>query len=130
MIFSCFAASTVKCTKPRDPDHGRYKPDDRTFFKINEVITAVCNIGYYLWKEPATKKCCGLENGDSAWLPKSSKCSDSTSSDSSSSDSVILCLKPELFDEECKRTGRHAVILNDKMSCKAASEGRYSGTSI
>ena len=117
MIFSCFAASTVKCKKPQDPDHGRYETDGRTFYKINEVITAVCDIEYYLWGE-AIKQCCGLENGDSAWLPESSKCSDSQSSDS-----VTVCLKPERYDEECKKKGLHAVIFSNKMFCKA-SEGK------
>ena len=111
MISSCSAASTVKCKKPQDPDHGRYKPDGRTFYKINEVITAVCNIDYYPWGE-VTKQYCGLENGDSAWLPKSSKCSDSQSSDS-----VTVCLKPERYDEECKKKGGHAMQLSSTIRC-------------
>ena len=28
----------LKCKIPQSPDHGRYDPDDKTFFRLNEVI--------------------------------------------------------------------------------------------
>ena len=125
MIFSCFAASTVTCKKPEPPDHGRYEPEDKTLFKLNEVIAAFCDSSYYLWGKK-TKKCCGLDNGGSAWLPATLRCSDSTIADYKSWDSnwVTECLLPAKYDEECKKLGKHGVILNDKMSCEATSEGR------
>ena len=126
MIFSCFAASPVRCKKPQPPEHGRYKPYGRTLFKLNEVITPVCDSGYYLWGE-VKETCCGLDNGDSAWLPTTSGCSDFIIADSKSWDKsgqATECLLPAKYDEECKKSGKHGVILNDEMSCKDESEGR------
>lgn len=114
-----FAASTVRCVIPQNPDHGEYDSHGKTFYKLNEVVTLVCIGGYYLWGE-AKKKCCGLDNGQSAWLPTSSKCSESSKSDHS----VAECLEAGMFDQKCKEIGKHAAILNDIMFCKAPSAGR------
>ena len=123
-----FAASTLTCPKPQQLDYGRYESNGGTSFKLNEVITAVCFNGYYLWGE-ATKTCCELDNGQSAWLPKSSECSDSTystrkDSDSPDSHDPPECLTSIMYGEKCTKAGGQAVIFNDEMSCKTASEGR------
>ena len=85
-------------------------------YKLNEFVTAVCYGGYYLWGEP-TKKCCVLEDGESAaWLPTT--CSQAGKFKSTE------CLTPALYEEKCREEGTHARILVDgKMSCEA-SEGR------
>lgn len=109
----------MRCEIPQNPDHGKYETHGKTFYKLNEVVTVVCIGDYYLWGE-AKKKCCGLDNGQSAWLPTSSKCSEPTISDYSDTE----CLNREMFDDKCKDIGKHAAILNDIMFCKAASVGR------
>ena len=113
-----FPVSSVKCAKPH-LDHGRYDSDDRDSYKLNEVVTAVCNSGYYVWGK-ATIKCCGLEKGESAWLPASSMCSDPPKKD----DFTTECLTPVMYNEKCKEKGSDAVILEDTMHCEAPSEGR------
>ena len=60
----------------------------------------------------------------SAWLPTTLRCSEFIITDSTRWDSVTECLLPANYDEKCKTRGSHGVILNDEMSCKAASEGR------
>ena len=126
MIFSCFVASTVKCQKPQPPANGIYEPEGRTVFKLNEVITVVCDNHYYPWGEE-TKKCCGLEDGDSAWLPTTSRCSDLPSKDSRSRDSVTECLSSAQYYDKCKESGSHGVLLNDEMFCKGNTYCKIQG---